>query len=228
MLDKMTEPSEDKLLTVKQVSKITGKRTGTLRKAIYRGYVQAEKLMGRWVIPCKELERLTLLDETEQDETGQEQEQTGQNGTEQDRIEYLEQDETGQSETEQDIIGQDEQEQTGQNETKQDRAGQNKTATIPLDYYHQQLTQWEKDRDQLRDGLMMYRFQFEELARRIKALPVPPELVAERLKKMEEELEKKAELETRLQEEQKARVELEAQFEAEKKRAWWKKLFGIR
>lgn len=89
-------------------------------------------------------------------------------------------------------------------------------------HYEKQLTDqrksWETERDQLRDGLMMYRFQFEELARRLKALPVPPELVAERLRRQEEEL----------AQEQKARAETESQLEAEKKRSWWKKLFNLK
>lgn len=109
--------------------------------------------------------------------------------------------------------------------------GMENTVILPIDTWQE----YQKERDTLRDGLMMYRFQFEELARRLKALPVPPELVAEKLRKQEEELKKKTELEAKLQEEQKARADLEAkanklveELEAEKKRSWWKKLFGIK
>ena len=85
--------------------------------------------------------------------------------------------------------------------------------TITFETFIEQQKEWENQRDELRAGLMMYRFKFEELDRRMKLLPAPPELVTHKLQEMEaraKDLEAQAgDLEAARQEAEQARQELE-------------------
>jgi hypothetical protein len=78
---------------------------------------------------------------------------------------------------------------------------------LPVEVY----TQQQKERDQLVQGLAMYRYKFEELEKQVKMLPAPVEVVSSRM----------PELETRVK-------ELEAALEAENKRSWWKRFLGLK
>jgi hypothetical protein len=136
--------------------------------------------------------------------------------------------------------------QGGQNDLGQ--SGQ--TIIIPAELYVQQ----QKERDQAVQGLIMYRYKFEELDRQLRMLPAPPEVMTSKLQEMEQDRQQKAEalaqaqkilrqaqevkeryktsiheLRAKLQEEEKAMEILKAQWElaqAELKRPWWKKIFG--
>ena len=101
--------------------------------------------------------------------------------------------------------------------------------TIPLEYFDGKLKEWEGERDELKSGLMMYRYKYEELERQVRLLPAPVDQVSSKMTEMEEAL--KAEVEYRekltsaLHEERAARAHTEAELEHEKKRPWWKRLW---
>lgn len=68
---------------------------------------------------------------------------------------------------------------------------------IPLEYFDRKSREWldERDqlmknwldeRDQLMHGIIMYQLKFEELDKRMKLLPAPPEVASEELKKKDE------------------------------------------
>lgn len=113
---------------------------------------------------------------------------------------------------------------------------------VPVDYYEQQ----QKERDQLFQGLVMYRYKFEEADRLMKMLPDSVENVIEELKRKTEDLEKAKrsiqeanemkekyksaliQLEKKIKEEEKEISELKSQFERAgiiTKLPWWKKIF---
>lgn len=77
--------------------------------------------------------------------------------------------------------------------------------TLPLEYYEKQ----QKERDQALQGLMMYRYKFEEAERQLKLLPAPVEMVNSRLEELERQLQKK-----------------ELELQRERSLPWWKRLFG--
>ena len=59
--------------------------------------------------------------------------------------------------------------------------------TIPLEYYEQQ----QKEHDQLMQGMLMYRWKFEELDRKLKLLPAPVEVISNEFEKLRIDLETK-------------------------------------
>lgn len=67
--------------------------------------------------------------------------------------------------------------------------------TIPFETYDKQRSQWENEKTELirtyEQGLMMYRFKFEELDRKLKLLPAPVEVIAHEFEKVKSELEDK-------------------------------------
>jgi len=69
--------------------------------------------------------------------------------------------------------------------------------TMPVETYLQQ----QKERDHLVQGMMMYRFKFEELDRKLKLLPAPVEVIAHQVEEQKEAL---AERERMLQDTQAA------------------------
>jgi hypothetical protein len=124
--------------------------------------------------------------------------------------------------------------------------------TMPVEFFEQQ----QKERDQLLQGMMMYRYKFEEMDRRFKLLPEPPEIISSKLQEIEDDRNQKGqalaqaqeiiqdaqetqqryetvvtELRTKLQEEEHAKEAFRIQWEQaieEAKKPWWKKLFGAR
>lgn len=50
--------------------------------------------------------------------------------------------------------------------------------TIPLEHYENKRDEWDRERDRLQTGLMMYRYKFEELEQQVRLLPAPVEIVA--------------------------------------------------
>jgi hypothetical protein len=113
---------------------------------------------------------------------------------------------------------------------------------IPLERY-------EAERDRLMQGMMMYRYKFEELDRQVKLLPAPPDMMSRELQEKAAALaqaekilneakeaqkhhtEAMLELKAKLQEEERAKEAFRLQWEQameEAKKPWWKKLFGAK
>jgi len=61
------------------------------------------------------------------------------------------------------------------------KSQENSEPAIPLHYFDKKLNEWETERDKLVQGLMMYRYKFEDLERQIKLLPAPPEVMTSEL-----------------------------------------------
>lgn len=123
-------------------------------------------------------------------------------------------------------------------------------AAVPLEHYEQQRKDWLEERDGLMQGIMMYRFKFEELEKQIKLLPAPPQVMSEELKwkdnrlleaqqkahendnalaeaqRMMEEMQRSFDEERQLRD--KIEADTRAELERERRRSWWKKLLGIR
>jgi len=64
--------------------------------------------------------------------------------------------------------------------------------SIPVYYHDQKLKEWQQDRDNLMQGLLMYRYKFEELDRQVKMLPAPPEHVRSKIEELEKHLQEEA------------------------------------
>lgn len=96
---------------------------------------------------------------------------------------------------------------------------------IPLDYFDKKLKEWDSERDNLIQGLIMYRYKFEELDKKLKFLPAPPEEVVHMI---DANASKVKELEILLQQEKMIRNDLEKEIETQKNLSWWKKLFSVR
>jgi hypothetical protein len=56
---------------------------------------------------------------------------------------------------------------------------------ISVEYYDKKRNEWDRDRDNLLQGIMMYRYKFEELDQRVKLLPAPVEAVASKIGELE-------------------------------------------
>ncbi len=109
--------------------------------------------------------------------------------------------------------------------------------TITVEYYDAQRKIWERERDELSSGLMMYRYKFEELERQVRLLPAPPEVVTSKLIEMEQKLSELDEkelalsysqqaindLETELRTKCNALNELDAELQHERSLNWWKR-----
>lgn len=125
---------------------------------------------------------------------------------------------------------------------------------VSLEYHDEQRKLWERERDDLRSGLMMYRYKFEEAEKRLKLLPAPAEVVVSKIGDLEKEGQQKSEalekterllaqtrevkekykaslieLRKKLREEAHAtetyKIECERAME-EARKPWWKKLFS--
>jgi len=110
--------------------------------------------------------------------------------------------------------------------------------TMPTEAFFQQ----QKERDNLLQGLMMYRYKFEELDRQIKMLPAPLEVLPAILQEKDvklSELEQKAELleevERKLLTEQQSRERIEQELQKvkedllnERSLSWWSRLWKKR
>ncbi len=121
--------------------------------------------------------------------------------------------------------------------------------TLPAEIFLQQ----QKERDELMQGMMMYRYKFEELERRMRLLPAPVETVSTILQENEAKLQEKAaalaqaqniiqqaqvtqkqyeeavvQLKQKLEEEETAKEELRAQFEKATLPLWKKALIALK
>jgi hypothetical protein len=97
--------------------------------------------------------------------------------------------------------------------------------TLPVEVIVQQ----QKERDQALQGMMMYRYKFEEAEKQLRLLSAPPEIVASKLTELEHTLQQKD------QEAWAAIAMLELELRAAKEaieiqRAlpWWKRMFGTK
>jgi hypothetical protein len=127
---------------------------------------------------------------------------------------------------------------------------------IDFETYDQHRREWEDRCSQLEQGIMMYRYKFEELDRQVKMLPAPLEVVNNDLKAKDAALKQKdealaraqqilrkakesydqyklsmSELKSQLAEEERVREAYRIQWElaqAELKKPWWRKLFGMK
>jgi len=70
---------------------------------------------------------------------------------------------------------------------------------ISFETYTQHRNEWDKQRSQLEQGLMMYRFKFEELDRKLKLLPAPAEIVIHELEELQEQANRLKDTEDTLQ-----------------------------
>lgn len=126
-------------------------------------------------------------------------------------------------------------------------AASNPLNTVTIEYYDSQRKSWEHERIRLEQGLMMYRFKYEEVCSRMKLLPAPPELIREDIRERDILLEKARnlilnerqyrkqreldflELKRRLEEEERSNDMLRRDCEeahAEAAKPWWKKLLS--
>lgn len=109
---------------------------------------------------------------------------------------------------------------------------------ISMDYYEKHRREWDDERlsmikemVNLKSGIEMYRYKYEELESRLKMLPAPVEAVTSKLKELEHTISEQAAL---LQEEQSSRANLanelqEKEVELRQTRLpWWKKIFSVR
>lgn len=100
--------------------------------------------------------------------------------------------------------GQDHPENFTSQNTRQDMSDwmgqENSKPMIPLEYYDSRRDEWMQERDSLLQGLMMYRYKFEELDRKLKVLPAPPEYVKARMDELEQHLQEKEQLTTQYEE----------------------------
>jgi hypothetical protein len=127
---------------------------------------------------------------------------------------------------------------------------------ISFETYDQHRREWEQRCSQLEQGVMMYRYKYEDLDRQVKMLPAPPELISSKVQELEQDRRQKTEalaqahkilhqaqevkerykssvleLKAKLQEEERAKEALRLQWEQameEAKKPWWKKLFGVK
>jgi hypothetical protein len=122
-----------------------------------------------------------------------------------------------------------------------------------IEYYDKKRENWDNERDKLVQGMMMYRYKFEELDKQVKALPAPPELLTSKIQTLEEEkvqalaqaqeiidqakeeqkryAEAMSQLKAKLLEEEYAKEAFRLQWEQameEAKRPWWKKIMGMK
>jgi len=127
---------------------------------------------------------------------------------------------------------------------------------VPFETYDQHRREWEDRCAHLEQGLMMYRYKFEEVERQLKILPAPPEVISTQLQEIEHDRQQKTaaltqaekileeaketqkqyaeameQLKAKLLEEEHAREAYRIQWEAaraELSRPWWQKLWRKR
>ena len=61
-----------------------------------------------------------------------------------------------------------------------------------IEFYDKKRIEWERERDSLMQGLLMYRYKFEEVDRQLKVLPAPPEYVKAKIDELEKNLQEEA------------------------------------
>lgn len=97
--------------------------------------------------------------------------------------------------------------------------------SIPLEFYDKKQQEWLQERDNLKQGLVMYQYKIEDYERKLKLLPAPIEIIAEELKINKEELKQMREQTARMQELEGKIRDLETELQVEKKRPWWKRFW---
>ena len=259
-------------VTLQEAARATGKNTSALRGAIFRKKItKAKKEAGAtgdyWLVHREELDRLktdrtgafdwTDRGRSEEANGGDRNEQTpnriGANGgvrgrstgpIESDRTEAFEGVRDEQTPSRIDANG-GVRERTGafEDDYETEVPGIAHVNLVTIEYYDQQREKWERERSQLEQGIMMYRYKFEEMDRQIKALPAPPEYVKAKIEELEQSLKEEAEakelvlkeLRDKLEEEERLKEEirsekerLSAEYEYERRRSWWKKLWGLK
>lgn len=99
--------------------------------------------------------------------------------------------------------------------------------TIPAEVYIQQ----QREHDNMVQGLMMYRYKFEEAEKQMKLLPAPAETIAGKIDELEEtlsaEVQYREQLTSALQEKEAKVQELEADLR-QARLPWWKKMLKMR
>ncbi len=63
---------------------------------------------------------------------------------------------------------------------------------ISFKSYLDERREWQQERDNLMQGLLMYRYKFEEVDRQLKILPAPPEYVKVKIDELEKNLQEEA------------------------------------
>jgi len=172
-------------LTLQEAAQVTGKRPSALRAAILRKKLErVKKETGAtgdyWLIHHDELNRL---------ESPPGEERSGAIGFCKggDRKGAIEGDQ-GESKVEGIAISCDRSGaigETGEN----DFTGESLVNLVTIEYYDQQREKWEYERSKLEQGLMMYRYKFEELDQQMKLLPGPVPAVREELTRQERRIE---------------------------------------
>ncbi len=110
------------------------------------------------------------------------------------------------------VISKDEFEEGGQSVRTAVHPGQcpdNQTGqdlSVPLEIYNQQRKEWVDKYEKVLQGMMMYQFKFEELDRRMKLLPAPPEVVSYKFDELQSQAK---EFEIAREEVERTRTELE-------------------
>jgi hypothetical protein len=117
--------------------------------------------------------------------------------------------------------------------------------TVTLEYLDGKQKEWLSERDQLQQGMMMYRYKFEEAERQLRLLPAPAEVVTKELQEKDaalaraQEILKRAkesydtykasmqQLKEKLAEEERVKAALRRELELER-RPWWRKFFGVK
>ncbi len=64
--------------------------------------------------------------------------------------------------------------------------------TVTFEIYDQHRREWEQRCSTLEQGLMMYRYKFEEVDRQLKVLPAPPEFVKSKIDELEKNFQEEA------------------------------------
>lgn len=101
--------------------------------------------------------------------------------------------------------------------------------TITFDAYEEKRSEWQKERDELQAGLLMYRYKFEELDRQTRLLPAPLESIPSKLAELEtksaESTAQAAEDKQALARSQETVKALEEALQRERQRTWWDRLW---
>jgi len=185
-------------ITIKEASDISGRSVNSLRLMIHRGKLrQIKKVKGKghgeWLIHSNSLSQIADSDLPD-DMPCEIPPDTSDNMTCQDLSHDMSHNVTSQ--------------ENPDTTTYRDHSPDNTAGTyqdsskpmIPLEYYDSRRDEWMLERDRLLQGLMMYRYKFEELDRQLKILPAPPEFVKAKLNELEQHLQEKAELASQYEE----------------------------
>jgi len=105
------------------------------------------------------------------------------------------------------------------------RNGGEQVDVVTFETYDLHRREWEQRCSQLEQGLMMYRYKFEELDRQVKMLPAPFESIPSKLSELEAQAAELAENKQSLCRSQETIKALEEALNMEKQRSWWDRLW---